>query len=499
MDKREIKGIVKSAVWLAAFLAACAVTRGWALVPAAFIGLWCAFAQKRMWALIAFVLLPILTCLNPMIVPSGGNGTILQMVARLTLIAMYVVMAIMEMASNGNDSKRIPLGGLIPFLGVAFISSLNGWAPNVSYMKIFNFFVFTIGVWMGTQGLSKNSKDVVVLRQTFIVIILMLSFGSIATIPFPQIAYQQNILTMMVTARMDLSGATAELKERMADGGLLVFAGIMNNSQCLGPLLACSFNLILCDMLFVVQKFSKFHLITMIAIIIPLYLTRSRTALFALGIGVIIIAWMTTSKVQLSARAKKRVKSLVILMLLLGGIAAAASEFSSNTVTKWLRKTNDVEADARDFGEALTNSREGLNEMNWRDFHMNPILGMGFQTMERHRKMYAGKMFVFSAPIEKGLLPLMILGETGVVGAIVFSIFLITFFVGCNKKNLHVTAAMFCVLLASNIGEATFFSPGGAGGTLWIMGLVGGYVIDMAIRLKRQNGLRIYYGYPDMR
>ena len=29
--------------------------------------------------------------------------------------------------------------------------------------------------------------------------------------------------------------------------------------------------------------------------------------------------------------------------------------------------------------------------------------------------------------------------------------------------------------------------PGGLGGTLWIMGLVGGYVIDMMIRVKQRE------------
>ena len=84
----------------------------------------------------------------------------------------------------------------------------------------------------------------------------------------------------------------------------------------------------------------------------------------------------------------------------------------------------------------------------------------------------------------------MILGETGVVGLIVFCIFVITFMNGCARRKLHVTATMFIVLCATNIGEATFFSPGGSGGTLWMMSVVGGYVIDMKVL---QNRLRESY------
>ena len=50
---------------------------------------------------------------------------------------------------------------------------------------------------------------------------------------------------------------------------------------------------------------------------------------------------------------------------------------------------------------------------------------------------------------------------------------------------MYVTASLFTVLLATNMGEATFFSPGGAGGLLWTISIIGGYCIDM--RLMRAN------------
>jgi hypothetical protein len=37
---------------------------------------------------------------------------------------------------------------------------------------------------------------------------------------------------------------------------------------------------------------------------------------------------------------------------------------------------------------------------------------------------------------------------------------------------------MFTLLLISNMGEATFFSPGGIGSILWILTVIGGFVID---------------------
>ena len=85
----------------------------------------------------------------------------------------------------------------------------------------------------------------------------------------------------------------------------------------------------------------------------------------------------------------------------------------------------------------------------------------------------------------------MILGETGIMGCIFFGVFLVSFYAVCKKRRLHVTAALFTVLLASNMGEATFFSPGGMGGVLWSVSVIGGYCIDTLLDHQRPTQLRI--------
>lgn len=490
MDERaEIKALIKGLAWLVVLVGACALTRGWALLPVAVVGLSCAFSGKRGLALLAFAYLPLLTCLNPIMVPSAG---IAPTIARCTFILMCLIMAVTSSAYKGNG--QIPLGGLVWYLLVAVISSINGWFPAISYMKIINFFCFLVGIWFGTRNLDRSPKDLDILHCGFFVMAIFLSFGSIAIWPFPSIAYQQHLFNEMLEGS---AYATAVAREALASGQMFVFAGVTYNSQCLGPLLACCFVWVLCDMLFVAQRFTKLHMATLLAILLPLYLTRSRTALFALAIGVISVSFLTMRSVKLKGRIKARIRSILSVLILLGIIGAGVLEIKDRTVTKWLRKTNDLSSDRRSFEEALTESREVLNEINWYDFHKNPILGMGFQVMEMHRERYSGRTFVLSAPIEKGLLPLMILGETGVVGFIVFCGFLICFFSGCRRRNLNVTATMFIVLCATNIGEATFFSPGGSGGTLWMMAVVGGYIIDMKVRRRNMENMQYETNYAE--
>ena len=486
MDERvEIKKLATGLFWLVALVGACAVTRGWALLPVAFFGIGSSLSGKRGWTLLAFAYLPILTCLNPALVPTGG---IAPTIARLTFIMMCAIMAVTS--ANYKGDAQIPLGGLVVYLVVAAISSMNGWFPAISYMKIANFLFFLLGIWFGTRNLYKDTKSLDLLYRGFFVMVVFISFGSIAVWPFPSIAYRQSLAIGEAFAAGGSQYVSQLVKEALANDEMFVFAGVTYNSQCLGPLLACCFTWVLCDMLFVARGFTKRHLATLVAILPPLYLTRSRTALFALGVGVMVV-WLSTMRhINLRGSIRAKVRSAMMVLLILGVIGAGMMEVKDQAITKWLRKTNDIEADNRTFGEALTESREVLNELNWYDYHQNPMFGMGFQVMEFHRDMYKGKTIVFSAPIEKGLLPLMILGETGIVGLITFCIFVICFMYGCVKRRLHVTATMFIVLCATNIGEATFFSPGGSGGTLWMMSVVGGYVIDMKIRRRTLDCLQ---------
>ena len=103
-----------------------------------------------------------------------------------------------------------------------------------------------------------------------------------------------------------------------------------------------------------------------------------------------------------------------------------------------------------------------------------------------HQELYQkSNGLILSASIEKGVLPTMVLGETGILGCITFGFFLISFYATCNRKRLYVTATMFTLLLVANMGEATFFSPGGIGGVLWILTVLGGFIIDTVLLYDR--------------
>jgi hypothetical protein len=81
----------------------------------------------------------------------------------------------------------------------------------------------------------------------------------------------------------------------------------------------------------------------------------------------------------------------------------------------------------------------------------------------------------------------MVLGETGIIGAGAFLIFLIMFYHEASIKGYTATLTLFSVLLTTNLAEATFFSPSGGGGVFWMFTVCGGFLIDMSIRAANQE------------
>ena len=161
------------------------------------------------------------------------------------------------------------------------------------------------------------------------------------------------------------------------------------------------------------------------------------------------------------------------------------AQIRNKTISRWIRKEDNMETDHRSVGEALTASRMSLVEYNLNDFKLNPILGKGFQVMNWHDAAYRNKQIsLLSAPIEKGVLPLMLLGETGVVGALVFVVFLFSFYKTCIRRQYRVLLCLFTTLMAGNMGEASFFSPGGSA-MQWTIAVIGGFSLDLIV--KRQE------------
>jgi len=97
---------------------------------------------------------------------------------------------------------------------------------------------------------------------------------------------------------------------------------------------------------------------------------------------------------------------------------------------------------------------------------VKPFTGIGFGIASDYLSMDIVRDPILglpiSAPIEKGVTPLMVLEEVGIIGFILFAIWIWILI----RRSIVNGASAFLVmttLLLLNLSEATLFSPGGAG------------------------------------
>ena len=472
------KGALKALVMLVLYVVASRYTYG--VVPLLVVLIGCAYLAngKPGVAIGCFMFLVFSIKINPLVLPKeGAIWAIGLRVGPMILALLFFFFGIKRRARY-----RLPFFAMIPFLLSTCIGSATGWWPMVSYMKLINYSAFLFGLCYAAQGIQESPRDVLIVRETLFAIIAFIILGSLLVLPFPTISYATSLRYAMATGGVE--AAMDAYEDITYAGGMTLFCGILDHSQSLSPILGLSFAWLLCDMLFVENRIRIPHLALILLALPMIYMTRSRLAFVVLATGLTIIYFYTIRKVPVPYSLKRKFSAGMTMFIAAIVLAMAVMEAKDNTLTKWLRKTQDVGADIqqRSLTEAVTASRQGLIEYSMYEFQTNPVFGTGFQVSNQNRAM-AGRdaVFVFSAPIEKGILPIMVLGETGVVGITLFIVFLIVFYLSAMRQRLYVTITLFTVFLATNMGEGSFFSVGGMGGIHYVVSVLGGFVIDMFV------------------
>ena len=140
IDNKVYKDVLKMMGWIAFAIVACRLTNGGFTLVIAMAGVYSALARKTGWAISHFILLPFLLSVNYILLPK--SGMIWNIGVRIGPLAIALALLIGAVQRPGNH--RMPFAGILPFLAVALISSANGYAPPISYMKMLNYFLFLI-------------------------------------------------------------------------------------------------------------------------------------------------------------------------------------------------------------------------------------------------------------------------------------------------------------------------------------------------------------------
>lgn len=474
-ERNFYKDSIKTAFLLVLLLAGLRFSHGFLAIGIVLTGLIASFQNKRGLALAIYLLLPFFVIFNPLIVPLTG---VTVKTARFGGVAM--ILAMMFSASGARGNEKLPLGSIALFFMSAAISSMAGYFPKISYLKMVNCVVFLCGLYFGSRNIHHHPEDVYLLRRVFFAFALIVFFGSLATLATPAIAYSTGLRYAL--AEGGLEEADYVIRNTT---GMKLFTGVVNHSQLLAPLSSCLAGWVLCDMLVVERRLAKLHLLILFVAPVMLYMTRSRAGLLSFAVMVFMVVFYCLPRIHLDRRIGGKLKSVVFFGVVLLMIGAGVAEARTGAMSRWLRKNEDTAADARSLSEAVTQSRQGGIEESMSDFKKNPMFGMGFQVSRDHPALYKmGWITIWSAPLERGFIGTAILGECGICGLICFIIFLLTFWVQCAKRKYFATFSLFVVFLSTNMAEMTFFSPGGGGGIEWLVTVVGGFVIDLAAKNK---------------
>ena len=427
-----------------------------------------------------FLLIPFMMMVNRVILPGGSISALLSRIGQVVIVTVVICQI-----SLLKGSVKLPLEWLYVYCLWAFVTSIDGWFPMISYLKLINFCLFFIGIAFAVRQMQKSDTDLNYVRNVMMALAIIMIGGSFILRFIPSVGFS-------MTAHIWMHDMGV-FESNMATQGVRLFNGMTWHSQALAPISTMFSVWVLIDMLLVEKKVTALHLVLVGLTPVLLYWTSSRTGLVAFGTAMLAVWLYLLPRASLPARVKHHMESIFMCGLALLVVLAVVAEIKSGTMSKWLRKTATEEAtysDKRGLMEAVTESRQGLVELNMRDYHLRPLTGMGFQVMEWHRTGYElGEISLWSAPIEKGVLPLMILGETGIVGAVIFVIFLVTFTFGMMRRRFVATVTLFWTMIATNMSEATFFSPSGAGGIIWCIAAIGGMCIDVIV-MRERMGLR---------
>lgn len=204
---------------------------------------------------------------------------------------------------------------------------------------------------------------------------------------------------------------------------------------------------------------------------ILLFLTQGRT-----GIAAIILAAVCAGAIGLLFRSDWRVqfaralmgyRRLLAISAGLCGLALGSEVLYERTLAFMMKGSTGTTV-----RESLAVSRGALLERSLANFANQPWFGVGFgmpsdpSRFEIVRDPYLG--LPVSGAVEKGTMPVAVLEEVGIVGALIVVVMLVALLRPAARRRSVGPFMMAATAVTVNIGESVFFSVGGMGLMMWL-------------------------------
>ena len=233
------KDVLKFLLLLIVTIAGCRLTDGYFAWLLAGIGCLACMSGKLMATITCFTFLPLLIFFSPVLVAGSQLGS----AVRIGQIGILFSMLISPSVRKRRDS--IPLGWLFAYSAVALVSSIDGWMPLISYLKILNFILFVLGVLLLGKMIQHSEETLYQLRVVLLGLSVFIVIGSVFAYFVPSVGYSMEV------SKAAHWGIYTTGEEVAAREGRTLFNGVLNHSQALANNVPIWFAWTLCDMLFV--------------------------------------------------------------------------------------------------------------------------------------------------------------------------------------------------------------------------------------------------------
>ena len=271
------------------------------------------------------------------------------------------------------------------------------------------------------------------------------------------------------------------------------FKGAFSHSQTLGAIGGLMLVYLFTIYLFSPYRYKLFTLCLAAVLTYQVYLTTSRT-----GISTAVIGCAATLCLAYLAPGGRRQVRFHLPRLQLAVMAVVGfilmifvNFFTENSLGEKiggiLNKYDRAE------GASVTTVLEArlpLIDQAYANYLTSPLTGIGFGT-SYDSQFVAGATW-YTAPTEKGFLPIAVLEETGLSGSLFFWAFIIFFLIYLIRERNISGFGIFIAMLVANLGEMMFFSFGGAGGMCWFVVAAGLVLSDRCLTSQGPGGGKLY-------
>lgn len=467
-DKRRL---LKNIGWFCVLLMACKFTQGMAfdlLIPFLLV----AIMQRKDTVLFGIILIGSLVMdISGYFIPKS----VPMVVGQKGMMLMASVFLTLQAFGRRHSPLVTPVLSLFLYLIFIAIASQSGWCPVISNLKMLLFVMVFMALYSCAVIVMAGRADVRKLREFMLTVACFIIFGSLLVRPFGSIS-------MMGAEELRANPDVVSL-----------FRGVSIHSQTLGPWVAMVGSWLFADWAFSIQRKDKLYLALCLCCPIILYMTSSRTAMASYLAGMMFASYFVITSRSVKRTWRSRVTSWVMVLAVLGGISILAvpqmRDKAFGFIMKYDKSSKKITSDAV-WGSRLHKLDAALE--NWR---RSPVVGNGFQVSEDMKYLRVnGVRDVLSAPIEKSTWTYAILEEGGVIGMILFCLFIVVSLVAMIRRKAYIGATMLFTFLMTNFGEFGFFAMSATGGFFWCLTFAG-LIFDhkrlhgVAVRVWQQEAM----------